>query len=141
MANLQTWNKYFEGMKREWIFSFSMKEMLTFAKLSGDYNPIHLESDFAKSKGFDSPIIYGLLLSSQISRLIGQELPDKNAVLTGFQIDFIKPSYPRDNLIFVACLLKLKIYVLKGYTTAVLTVIYKFCFVSTTRLLTSCTQV
>jgi len=105
VANLQTWNKYFEGMKREWIFSFSMKKMLTFAKLSGDYNPIHLDSDFAKSKGFDSPIIYGLLLSSQMSRLIGQELPDKNAVLTGIQIDFIKPSYPEDKLIFEANLI------------------------------------
>ena len=105
MPNLETWNKYVEGMKIEWPFSFSMEDMLTFAKLSGDYNPIHLDSDFAKSKGFDSPIIYGLLLSSQMSRLIGQELPDKNAVLTGIQIDFIKPSYPGDKLIFEANLI------------------------------------
>ena len=105
MANLQTWNKYYEGMKSEWAFSFSIKDMLTFAKLSGDYNPIHQDSDFAKSKGFDSPLIYGLLLSSQMSRLIGQELPDKNAVLTGIQIDFMKPSYPGDKLIFKADLI------------------------------------
>jgi len=102
MVNLQTWNKYFEGMKSEWTFSFSMEEMLTFAKLSGDFNPIHMDSNFAKSKGFDSPIIYGLLLSSQMSRLIGQELPDKNTVLTGIQIDFMKPSYPGEKLIFEA---------------------------------------
>ena len=102
MTNLQTWNKYFEGMKYQWIFSFSVKEMLAFASLSGDYNPIHLDPDFAKSKGFDSTIIYGLLLSTQMSRLIGEELPDKNTVLTGVQIDFIKPSYPEDKLIFEA---------------------------------------
>ena len=102
MTNLQSWNKYCEGMKCEWAFSFSEKEMLKFAKLSGDYNPIHTDLDFAKSKGFDSTITYGLLLSTQMSRLIGEELPDKNAVLTSIQIDFMKPSHPQDKLIFEA---------------------------------------
>ena len=105
MPNLETWNQYVEGMKIEWPFSFSMEDILTFAKLSSDYNPIHVDADFAKSKGFDSPLIYGLLLSSQMSRLIGQELPDKNAILTGIQIDFMQPSFPEDKLIFKANLI------------------------------------
>ena len=102
MVKLQAWDKYFEGMTTSWEFSFSATEMLTFSKLSGDYNPVHCDSDFAKSKGFDSPIVYGLLLSSQMSRLIGQELPDQNAILTGVQIDFIKPSFPGEKLMFDA---------------------------------------
>jgi 3-hydroxybutyryl-CoA dehydratase len=79
--------------------------MQTFAELSKDYNPIHSDVDFAKSKGFDAPLIYGLLLSSQMSRLIGQELPDQNAMLTGIQIDFMQPSFPGDELIFSADLI------------------------------------
>ena len=102
MVKLQAWDKYFEGMTTSWEFSFSATEMLTFSKLSGDYNPVHCDSDFAKSKGFDSPIVYGLLLSSQMSRLIGQELPDQNAILTGVQIDFMKPSFPGEKLMFDA---------------------------------------
>jgi acyl dehydratase len=102
MVNLQAWDKYFEGMTTSWEFSFSASEMRTFSKLSGDYNPVHCDSNFAKSKGFDSPIVYGLLLSSQMSRLIGQELPDQNAILTGVQIDFMKPSFPGQKLMFDA---------------------------------------
>jgi len=96
------WDKYTEGLSVEWPFSFSSKEMLTFAKLSGDFNPIHSDDKFAKSKGFKSSLVYGLLLSSQFSRLIGEELPDKNAILTGIQMNFLLPCFPGDILIFKA---------------------------------------
>ena len=99
------WNNYFEGMHLEWPFSFSIDHMQVFAQLSKDYNPIHSDFNFAKSKGFDAPLIHGLLLSSQTSRLIGQELPDQNAILTGIQMDFIQPSFPDDELIFGADLI------------------------------------
>lgn len=96
------WKNYFEGMHLEWPFSFSIDHMHTFAELSKDYNPLHSDLEFAKSKGFDAPLIHGLLLSSQMSRLIGQELPDQNAILTGIQLDFMQPSFPEDELIFEA---------------------------------------
>ena len=89
-------------MHLEWPFSFSIDHMHTFAELSKDYNPLHSDFEFAKSKGFDAPLIHGLLLSSQMSRLIGQELPDQNAILTGIQLDFMQPSFPEDELVFEA---------------------------------------
>ena len=92
-------------MHLEWPFSFSIDHMQAFTELSKDYNPIHSDFNFAKSKGFDAPLIHGLLLSSQMSRLIGQELPDQNAILTGIQMDFMQPSFPDDELIFQADLI------------------------------------
>ena len=102
MSNISSWNQYVEGLHIEWPFIFSIEDMKSFAKLSNDYNPIHTDSEFAKSKGFDKPLVYGLLLSSQMSRLIGQELPDKNTILTGIQMDFMLPCFPDDHLIFIA---------------------------------------
>jgi acyl dehydratase len=96
------WSQYTKGLHIEWPFSFSIENMNSFAKLSGDYNPIHMDVEFAKSKGFEKPLVYGLLLSSQMSRLIGQELPDKNAILTSVQMDFILPCLPDNQLIFEA---------------------------------------
>jgi len=96
------WIQYFEGLTLEWPFSFSIDDMKSFAKLSGDFNPIHNDTEFAKLKGFEKPLVYGLLLSSQMSRLIGQELPDKNAILTNIQMDFMLPCFPYDELIFRA---------------------------------------
>ena len=96
------WSLYNEGMELKWPFSFSPVDLQMFATLSGDYNPIHKDEKFAKSKGFPAPLIYGLLLSSQMSRLIGQELPDSNAILTGVQMDFISPGFAGDDLEFTA---------------------------------------
>jgi len=96
------WSKYVQDMHLEWPFSFSKEQMQLFANLSGDYNPIHTDVKFANTKGFDFPLVYGLLLSSQMSRLIGQEMPDKNAILTGIQMDFMLPCFPDDELIFSA---------------------------------------
>lgn len=96
------WSQYAERMQLGWDFSFSTADMAVFGHLSGDGNPLHTQLDFAKSKGFDAPVVYGLLLSSQLSRLIGQELPDKHAMLTGIQVDFLQPAYPDEPLRFDA---------------------------------------
>ena len=96
------WSFYVEGTKLKWLFSFAPEDLQNFAKLSGDFNPIHTDTHFAKTKGFEAPLIYGLLLSSQMSRLIGQELPDSHAILTGIQMDFISPGFAGDNLEFTA---------------------------------------
>ena len=97
-----SWDRYVEGMHVKWEFLFTNQDMHTFEDLSGDHNPIHHDVDFAKSKGFDRPIVYGCLLSSQISRLVGQELPDTNSILTGIRMDFLKPGFPNEKLIFDA---------------------------------------
>ena len=102
MSNLNFLEIYKEGLHIEWSFSFSLEDMRIFSKLSRDFNEIHSSTTFAKSKGFKAPLVHGLLLSSQISRLIGQELPDKNSILTGIKMNFNKPSFPNDDLVFVA---------------------------------------
>tara|TARA_B100000787_G_C16163709_1_gene282770 strand:- start:87 stop:503 length:417 start_codon:yes stop_codon:yes gene_type:complete len=104
MSNLVSWNNYKEGLHIEWSFSFSMEDIISFAKLSNDHNPIHVDANFAKSKGFKAPLVYGLLLSTQMSRLIGQELPDSNCMLTGVQMNFLSPVFPDEKLIFEATL-------------------------------------
>ena len=96
------WSSYVEGMELKWPFSFSPEDLQIFAKLSGDFNPIHTDTHFAMAKGFTAPLIYGLLLSSQMSRLIGQELPDPHAILTGIQIEFLSPGFTGDDLEFTA---------------------------------------
>ena len=102
MSNLNFLEIYNEGLHVEWPFSFSLEDMKIFSELSQDFNDIHVNEGFAKTKGFHAPLVHGLLLSSQMSRLIGQELPDNNSILTGIKMNFIKPSFPDDQLIFIA---------------------------------------
>lgn len=96
------WDAYSEGLQRGWDFRFSREDMRAFEQLSGDHNPLHTDAAFAKAKGFDAPLVFGLLLASQLSRLIGQELPDNHAILTDITMNFVSPAFADDDLRFNA---------------------------------------
>lgn len=99
---MSTWDNYKVGLSISWQFSLTENDMLSFGTLSGDFNPIHTNKVFAQSKGFDSTLVYGVLLCAQFSKLIGEKLPDRNSILTGFQVNFHKPANPNQSLFFSA---------------------------------------
>jgi acyl dehydratase len=103
--HLNKWNLYKEGKVIKWNFCFKKKHIKDFAKISGDHNPVHNNIIFAQSKGFKKPIIYGALLCTQVSRLIGQELPDNNCILVSINLDFLSPAHVNNKLNFYAKIL------------------------------------
>ena len=100
-----SWDLYTEGMQIGWKFSFSESDMTTFIDLSTDDSPIHTDHKFCQDRGFKSPLLHGALLATQLSRLIGKELPDSKAMTVGFSVEFINPAYVDDDLEFQAKLL------------------------------------
>lgn len=74
-------------------FVVSEADMLAFATLSGDHNPLHTDDDFARSKGFLGRVVYGGLLAAKVSQLIGMRLPGRDSVWTALSLDFRKPLY------------------------------------------------
>ncbi len=72
-----------------------------FAKLSGDFNPLHMKSSFAQSRGFQSRVVHGAYLTALISRMIGMYLPGENALIQQIQMKFRAPVYC-DNKVFVS---------------------------------------
>lgn len=69
-----------------------------FLDISGDYNPLHMDSDYAKEKGFQDRVVYGLLSSAFYSTLVGVYLPGKYCILQGIDIQFSKPIFINDDL-------------------------------------------
>lgn len=69
-----------------------------FLEISGDLNPLHADAEYAKSKGFKSNVVYGLLSSSFYSTLVGVYLPGKFAILHAIDIKFLKPVFINDRL-------------------------------------------
>ena len=59
--------------------NFSVKideEMLdNFANISGDFNPLHMDEQYAKTTQFKGRVCHGMLLTSFFSRLIGMYIP------------------------------------------------------------------
>ncbi|MGD9732330.1 MAG: MaoC family dehydratase [Desulfamplus sp.] len=52
--------------------TFTDDDVALFAKISGDYNPVHFDERFAKAKNFSAPICHGLLTASLITEIGGQ---------------------------------------------------------------------
>jgi 3-hydroxybutyryl-CoA dehydratase len=74
-------------------FAVGKSEMLEFAQISGDYNPIHLDADYAIKQGFRDSIVYGALLISRVSGIIASKFPGPGTVIGGIDWKFIAPIY------------------------------------------------
>jgi len=69
-----------------------------FAKLSGDFNPIHIDEDYAKSKKFKGRVVHGMLLASFLSRMIGMYIPGKHAFYVSQSLEFHNPCFINDEI-------------------------------------------
>lgn len=67
------------------------KDVVGFAELSGDHNPIHLNEDYAKTTRFGARIAHGLYTASLFSALIGMKLPGPGAVYLSQTLHFKAP--------------------------------------------------
>ena len=72
--------------------------MKSFREISGDINPLHSDKNFAIQNNYKDKVVFGLLVSSFYSRLVGVYLPGKYALLNSINIDFLKPVYVKDKL-------------------------------------------
>ena len=82
-----------EGLSVGIAFSVGTEEMESFRRLSADDNPIHADAAFARSCGFDGPVVYGGLLVAVVSRLLGTRLPGHGCVWHSLKMDFRAPLY------------------------------------------------
>lgn len=71
----------------------SEKDIKLFAEASGDYNPIHLDHEYAKNSFFKKRIAHGLLTGSHVSALIANELPGPGSIYLSQTFKFLKPVF------------------------------------------------
>ena len=69
-----------------------------FAKLSGDYNPLHMDDNYAINAKFKKQVCHGMLLASFFSKLVGMYLPGKNALYFSQTLNFQAPCYVDDTI-------------------------------------------
>lgn len=86
--------------EERWTVDDSLIER--FADLSGDRNPVHLNSAEARSFGFAKPLAHGALSVALLSRLIGMKVPGPGALWLSQQIEWLAPIYVGDDLVLSA---------------------------------------
>lgn len=70
-----------------------------FAKVSGDFNPLHMDGEYAGTTKFKGRIVHGLLVASLCSTLVGMYLPGKKCLYLGQTLLFKKPVYINDTVV------------------------------------------
>lgn len=66
-------------------------DIVAFAAVSGDDNPVHLDAAFAATTPFKERIAHGMLTASYISALIGTRLPGPGAIYVSQTLAFKRP--------------------------------------------------
>ncbi|WP_414714936.1 MaoC family dehydratase [Sporomusa sp.] len=66
-------------------------DVYTFAGVTGDFNPVHVDAEFAKNTMFKERIAHGMLSAGFISAVIGTSLPGANSIYMGQELSFKAP--------------------------------------------------
>lgn len=65
--------------------------VLAYAKITGDFNPQHIDSDYGAKSIFGQRIAHGMLSVGLISRLLGTELPGMGSIYMSQEVKFLAP--------------------------------------------------
>jgi len=71
--------------------TISEADIVLFAGVTGDFNPLHLDREYAKTTRFGERIAHGLLTAGLISAVLGTRLPGPGAIYLGQTLSFRKP--------------------------------------------------
>jgi 3-hydroxybutyryl-CoA dehydratase len=79
------------GMTETYSKTVKSSDVVGFAEITGDRNPIHLSEHFAAKTPFKGRIAHGLYTASLISAVIGTRLPGPGAIYLSQTLKFLAP--------------------------------------------------
>jgi 3-hydroxybutyryl-CoA dehydratase len=93
---------YFEdlsvGMTASYAKTITETDIVLFAGISGDVNPVHLNEEFATETMFEGRIAHGMLTASFISTVLGTKLPGPGCIYLRQDLRFLAPVRPGDTV-------------------------------------------
>ena len=82
--------------------------ILKFAEVSGDYNPIHLDEEFAKTTRFGKRIAHGMLSGAFISAILGNEFQGRTVIYLSQTLKFTAPVFIGDTVTATATITNIR---------------------------------
>ncbi len=89
------------GLEEQFQVNITNEMVESFREITGDINPLHNDFDYAKSKGYNEKVVYGMLTSSFLSTLAGVYLPGKYSLIHSVEILFKKPVFVSDSPLII----------------------------------------
>ncbi|WP_430462575.1 MaoC/PaaZ C-terminal domain-containing protein [Thalassolituus sp. LLYu03] len=86
------------GERCERMHKVSERDLILFASVSGDHNPVHLDAEYAATTPFKGQIAHGMFTGALISAALAMNLPGPGTVYLGQNLSFRKPVMIGDTL-------------------------------------------
>jgi 3-hydroxybutyryl-CoA dehydratase len=86
------------GMTASFGKTLTDADLILFAGVSGDTNPVHLDEEFASRTIFKGRIAHGMLIAGVISAVLGTRLPGPGAIYVSQSMKFLAPVRIGDTL-------------------------------------------
>ncbi len=87
-----------EGMEDIFAKTITDADIITFAGISGDTNPVHLNHEFASQTMFEGRVAHGMLTASFISTVIGTKMPGPGCIYVSQNLRFKSPVKSGDTV-------------------------------------------
>jgi len=79
------------GAKASMERTITEQDIESFAKLSGDFSPIHMDEEYAKNTRFKGRIAHGMITAGLISAVLGTKLPGDGTIYLSQTLKFMAP--------------------------------------------------
>ena len=86
-------------MEASFAKTVSEADIVAFAEVTGDKNPVHLDAAYAAKTIFKEPIAHGMLTAGYISAVFGMELPGPGAIYVSQTLNFRGPVKVGDRVV------------------------------------------
>ncbi|MGD8463465.1 MAG: MaoC family dehydratase [Anaerolineae bacterium] len=91
-------NRFRIGQRATFTKTVTESDVTTFAGLIGDFNPIHVDAEYARKSRFGQRVAHGMFTGGLISAVLGNKLPGPGAIYLSQQIEFLAPVFIGDTI-------------------------------------------
>lgn len=86
------------GDSEMFVKTISESDVYLFAGITGDFNPAHINEEYARESVFKTRIAHGMLTASLISTVLGTKLPGPGTIYLSQDTKFLKPVLIGDTI-------------------------------------------
>jgi len=86
------------GQRAERSLTLTAEAVQSFARLTGDYNPLHFEEEFAKRTPFGRLVVQGGLTTGLLHALVAMDMPGPGTVFLSQNWKFTAPVFIGDTI-------------------------------------------
>jgi 3-hydroxybutyryl-CoA dehydratase len=98
MAETSVRSNFQVGERASFTKTVTEADVTTFAGLIGDFNPIHVDAEYARKSRFGGRVAHGMFTAGLISAVLGNKLPGPGSIYLSQQIEFLAPVYIGDTI-------------------------------------------